>query len=96
MAVGQRKDQRLIDPQRLAELEERAQDGIDMREALNSLKAKHYYAMEMVREAQHPSAVNMEQNYYRGWLQFETDLGDALLGIRKRREGDLPDEDTPF
>lgn len=93
MAVGQRKDQRLIDSQRLAELEERAQDGIDMREALQSLKSKHYGMMEIVRNGHGPRLVAEAQ----GWLEYETDLGDALLLIRKRREGDLPaDEETPF
>ncbi len=95
--VGRRKDQRLINPDRLEELETLAQDGKDMRQALESVKAKHYQMMEVVR-----GGLGVDDTAYdkaRGWLEFESDLGDALLEIRKRREGDAqPAEDgeLPF
>jgi hypothetical protein len=77
--VGRRRDQRLIDPQRLAALEELAQDGRDVRGALVSLGPKRLRMMEVVRE-ERPGA-----EYARGWIGFESDLGDALLAIAAKR-----------
>lgn len=84
--VGRRKDQRLIHPDRLAELEERAQDGVDLRAALRSLNSKRYRMMERIRLNPDSSA------QARGWLEFESDLGDALLQLQRQR-GVLPGED---
>lgn len=87
MAVGNRKDQQLIDAKELAELRERAQDGVDLRAALRSLNAKRYQMMEIIREGEkHPFGV---PSHARGWLEFESDLGEALL-TEQRRRGEAP------
>ena len=86
MVMG-RKDQRLISPARLDELETLAQDGKDMRAALNSLSSKRLQMMETVREGLAVGA-DIEYDMARGWIEFESDLGDALLKEQaKRGEG---------
>jgi hypothetical protein len=77
--VGRRRDQRLIDPARLSELEELAQDGWEFRRALGSLGPKRLRMMEAVREER------ADAEYARGWIGFESDLGDALLAITSER-----------
>ncbi len=94
--VGRRKDQRLINPDRLEELETLAQEGRDMRAALLSLAPRHYEMMEIARST---TSGSYEWGFAKGWLEFESDLGDALLDIRKRREGDAQpaeDDELPF
>jgi hypothetical protein len=85
--VGQRRDQRLIHPARLAELEELAQDGQDMRAALNTLSSKRLQMMEAVRTE---AVRGVTENIARGWLEFESDLGDALLEIQRKRGEEAP------
>lgn len=74
--------QRLIDPKRLAELEELAQDGKDMRAALKSLESKRLRQMQIIREG---GARPYTEAQARGWLEFESDLGDALLKVQANR-----------
>ena len=87
-AVGKRKDQQLVHPARLAELEELAQDGRDMRAAVNSLGTKHLRMMEAVR-TEHLRA-GVTENIARGWLEYESDLGDALLDVQRKRGEEAP------
>lgn len=94
--VLNRKDSRLINADELAQLRERAQDGVDMRAALNSLSSKRLEKLEVVRVGVGTQPV-FEVSMARGWLEFESDLGDALLRIRQQREGDIPSDDgVPF
>ena len=83
MVMG-RKDQRLISPARLDELETLAQDGKDMRAALNSLSSKRLVNMEVIREGQSP-LYDVVTAAARGWIEFESDLGDALLKEQAKR-----------
>lgn len=86
--VLNRKDQRLISPADLDELKERAQDGIDMRAALNTLSTKRLQMMETVRTGVAPGLkvpFMFTEAEARGWLEFESDLGDALLEIQSKR-----------
>lgn len=84
--VLSRRDQRLIHPTRLAELEELAQDGKDMRAALASLSSKRLQMMELIRT--NPPAMRAS-----GWIEFESDLGDALLEIQRKRGEGIGDGD---
>ena len=97
MAVGQRRDMRMTDPQYVRELEELAQDGRDMRAAIDSLGSKRLQAMEVLREADRSvKGVPELVAFSSGWLAFESDLGDALLKIQRKREGTEPvDADDP-
>lgn len=88
--VLRRKDQRLISPARLAELEELAQDGKDMRWAIKRLDPKRYEMMAKIRDE------STDAERARGWLEHESDLGDALLEILGKREGTVPDPEAPL
>lgn len=84
--VGRRTDQRLIHPAELDALRELAQDGKDMRAALNSLSSKRLRMMERIRTEQPYVPADFE----RGWIEFESDLGDALLEIQRKRGEEAP------
>lgn len=77
--AGQRRPLRLISPAAVAELEELAQDGRDIRRALGTLGPQRLRMMEAVRLA------SPQAEYARGWIGFESDLGDALLAIAAER-----------
>jgi hypothetical protein len=85
--VGQRNDQRLIHPDRLAELEQLAQDGRDMRAAVQSLQPKKLRMMQIVREG--GEAVG-DIVAAQGWLEFDSDLGEALLEVQRKRGEEAP------
>ena len=74
-----RRRQQPFDARRLAALEELAQDGRDVRRALMSLGTKRFEMMADIREERH------NPEYARGWIGFESDLGDALLDIVNKR-----------
>ena len=88
MVLG-RKDQKLIASTRLAELEELAQDGKDMRAALQTLSSKRLQMMEAIRTAPFLGH-GIAETTARGWLEFESDLGDALLEIQRKRGEEAP------
>lgn len=85
--VGKRRDQQLIHPAALAELKELAQDGKDMRAALNTLKSKRLQMMEQSRSFPVGGDIG---NRARGWLECESDLGDALLEVQRKRGEEEP------
>ena len=85
--VGKRRDQQLIHPAELAELRALAQDGKDMRAALNSLKTTRYIMMERVRILDRD---HVDFHHASGWLEFESDLGDALLEVQRKRGEEAP------
>jgi hypothetical protein len=76
--VGRRKDQRLIHPAELEQLRELAQDGRDVREALEALGPKRLQMMETAR-------LDAGNERAQGWLDFDSDLGDAILAVQARR-----------
>lgn len=85
-----RRDHQLIDPARLRELEQQAQEGKDFRAALNSLGSKRLDRMQAIREGEQNRGVKGVSEviaFSRGWLEFESDLGDALVKIQRQREG---------
>jgi hypothetical protein len=82
-SVGQRQDQRLIHPKRLAELEALAQEGRDVRAALRAIEPERMKAMALIREDAQSAAADLARAY----LAYETDLGEALLAIVAKREG---------
>jgi hypothetical protein len=82
-----RRDQQLINKAELDQLRELAQDGQDMRAALTSLSTKRLEKMEAVRVG-NSTGFGVDVPVARGWLEFESDLGDALLAIQRKRMGD--------
>lgn len=72
--VGRRTDQRLIHPDRLRELEQLAQDGQKVRQAIGDLQPERYRQMEVARESSNP----LEVATARGWLMAWDALGERL------------------
>lgn len=85
------KGHQLIDPKRLAELEQQAEDGVRLRAALKSLDPKRYEMMEITRVA----TLDSLGTRARGWLECYDQLGEALAA-QPENVAAIDDEAVPF